>query len=181
MRIKSIKKMTLLSALCGAGIVIASGYGIAGNGNSGKSGDNGGGAGNSASGAGQPEASGRGGTASSLRKLNGVIHSNDIALEKASDRSIQGYARAYRDAANGLSALQGELEILKGELAALQRIRTDSDLAGLISAKEAGIAAMTAEIATLEGDRDEAWENLTGGRELTEEALAVLEAKLGIE
>lgn len=223
MRIKAIKKMTLLSALCGAGILIASGYGLAGNGNSGNggnSGGNGGGsAGNSASGAGQSGASGRGGVSSSLRKLNGVVRANDIALEKASDKSIHGYARAYRDAANGLGTLADELETLNGELAALQDTRTDEDiqedidalkpedfdteelynaavtayqdemltapseseLAGLISAKQGEIAAKTAEIGTLEDDRDEAWENLTGGRELTEEALAVLKAKLGVE
>jgi hypothetical protein len=206
MRIKAIKKMTLLSALCGAGIVIATGCAVAENGSGTTS-------------AGQSRATGNGAISVSLRKLNGIILSNDIALAKANDNSVHGYARAYRDAANGLGTLEEELEILEGELSALQNTRTDediqadidalkvenfhmqelydaevkayqdemltapsdSDLAGLISAKEGKITAMTAEIATLESDRDEAWENLTGGRELTEEALVVLKAKLGIE
>ena len=55
---------------------------------------------------------------------------------------------------------------------------TDSELKRLILAKEREIAAKTTEIATLEGDREDAWENLTGGRELTEEAMALLKVKL---
>lgn len=211
MRIRTIKKMTLLSTLFGAGIVIATGYSIAANGNS-----SGGSASNSASGAGQSGAGGRGDIAVSLRKLNGVVRANDITLKKVNDNSAQGYVRTYRDAVNDLGTLQDQLETLNVELTALKATRTDADIQAdidkleladfetqelysaavreyqdemltaatdselkrLILAKEREIAAKTTEIATLEGDREDAWENLTGGRELTEEAMALLKVKL---
>ena len=216
---KTLISTTLIATLSLAATPVLSGPGNSGShGGGGSHGNSGSSHGSSVS-ASSGGGSSQGALASSLRKLNGVVHANDMALENASDSSVHGLARTWRDAEGAISTLDGQIGTLQDDIAALGGTRTDEDiqaeidalnpddyaaeedynaavaaleaekdtapsqaeLDGQIQAKQDEIDALNGQIGTLQGDRDAAWLALTDGRDLSDDAIAALKEKLGME
>ena len=119
-----------------------------------------------------------GAVASSLRHLNGPVHTSDIALDRANERSNLRPARSYRDAAlaerqtdielehkrERLTALGAErtVEVIQAEIEALDPV-SDSDRIAVLEQEKAGartdaevgadINRVLAEIEALESTR----------------------------
>jgi hypothetical protein len=157
---------------------------------------------------GQKGQSQRNGTlASELKKINGAIHASFRAWTKASSNGVPGQARTYAESREALStydslALETEAMFLSGDLSLEEyNAKIDERIAALDDTSEdydAEVARLTdlkyselpdgtqtalrleeinTELTTYESGED-ALNSLTGGRELSEEAMGVFEARV---
>jgi len=112
------------------------------------------------------------GHASELKKLNGVINANDNAIENASDNSVHGIARTYRDSVRLVESLESEVESLDQQIASLGEEITIEDI-------DAEIAQLDATSATYEEDLANLEEQKAGLRSQSaiDAEIAVLEAE----
>jgi hypothetical protein len=75
-----------------------------------------------------------GATAASLQGLNGAVSASDIAMERTSDKSMLGKARAWRDAERAKADADAEITRKQEELAALTSERTAETIQAEIDA-----------------------------------------------